>query len=190
MPLIADSIRNLSASLTVMAIVIAGLLLGRDVLIPLALATLLAFDSAPIVRALVARRVPRGLSVTAVMISVVIIIVGASALFSAQMLSLTAELGTYKANLVEKARTLSGSGSTEGVIKRAVDSVDALEKEIKREWSRSQSQPGRESREECSRRRHQGERVGRLLEQCSCRRRAFGASGIDVLVHAVSAVAA
>ncbi len=141
MPLIADSIRNLSASLTVMAIVIAGLLLGRDVLIPLALATLLAFILAPIVRALVARRVPRGLSVTAVMISVVIIIVGASALFSAQMLSLTAELGTYKANLVEKARTLSGSGSTEGVIKRAVDSVDALEKEIKREWSRSQSQP-------------------------------------------------
>lgn len=52
MPLIPDASRNVAAGMTVAASFIAGLYLGHDILIPLALAVLLSFVLAPIVRSL------------------------------------------------------------------------------------------------------------------------------------------
>ena len=43
MPLLADNLRNLSASLIVMALVIAALVVGSAIFIPLAIAVVIAF---------------------------------------------------------------------------------------------------------------------------------------------------
>jgi predicted PurR-regulated permease PerM len=135
MPMIADSARGLAAALTIAALIIAALVLGREVLIPFALATILAFILAPFVRFLSARRVPRGGAVALVLATLVGVLVLGSVVFSAQLLSLTASLAGYKDNLVQKIRVVTGARSGEGVIKKAADSVDLLEKEFKKETS-------------------------------------------------------
>lgn len=135
MPLVADTARSFTMALITATCIIAGLALGRDILMPLALAALLAFILIPMVKWLGAHNVPHGIAVAGVMISLVIFLISASGVFSAQMLSLTADLGTYKANLITKVRSISAGRTSEGTLKRAIDSVDSLETEIKREWS-------------------------------------------------------
>lgn len=136
MPLLSENLRNLSASLTVFALVIAGLVLGRDILIPLALAAVLAFILAPIVLALTKRRVPHGLAVSGVLLAVIAVVIGLSAILSAQMLTLTASLGTYRHNITEKFKVVTSAGQGNGVFKQALDAVDNLGRAIESEWQR------------------------------------------------------
>ncbi len=134
MPLFADNVRNLYASLVVVALVIAALVLGQDILIPLAVATLIAFILNPIVRRLMNWRVPEGLAVSLVLMGVIAATVMMSTVLTTQMLSLAAELQTYKQNLVEKVRYVSAFGKGEGAIKRATDAVENLGAAIENEF--------------------------------------------------------
>jgi len=59
MPMASTTIRDLAASLIVTALLVLGLVLGRQVLVPFALATILAFILAPVVRFLIAHRPSR-----------------------------------------------------------------------------------------------------------------------------------
>ena len=141
MPLIADNARALYASLVIFAIVVAGLVLGRDVLIPLAISASLAFILSPIVAWLVARRVPHGLAVPGLVVTVVLALAGLTAVFSAQVVSLAGELSTYQANLVQKVRTLAEAAKSEGALKRAAESLAALEKNITSELKQQETVP-------------------------------------------------
>ncbi len=148
MPLLADNVRNLYASLVVVALVITGLVLGKDILIPLAVATLVAFILNPIVIRLMRWRLPEALAVAIVLSGVIALTIVMSTVLSSQMLSLTGELQTYRQNLVEKVRYLSAFGKGDGAIKRASDAVEnlgaAIEREIKpgRGPTASPSEPG------------------------------------------------
>jgi predicted PurR-regulated permease PerM len=141
MPLVADSIRSLMAGLVVAAIVVAGLVLGREVLIPFAIATILSFILQPLARWLSLRSLPYTIAVTAVFAGLIVLILAFSIILSGQLLSLTAGLSSYRANMIEKARILRGIGSGEGVIKQAVDTVDKLGREIGEELSKPASPP-------------------------------------------------
>ena len=59
MPMASNSTRDLAAFLIVTALLIPALVLGREVLTPLALATILAFILAPVVRFLIDHQRPR-----------------------------------------------------------------------------------------------------------------------------------
>jgi len=133
MPMFTDSIRGLAAALTITALMIAALVLGRDVLIPFALATVLAFILAPIVRYLVGHRVPRGAAVGLVVLTLVAVLIAGSVMFSGQLLSLTASLAGYKDNLVQKVRLVTGARTGDGAISKAAESVDQLEKAFKKQ---------------------------------------------------------
>ena len=135
MPLIADNLRNLFASMGVMALVIAGLVLGRDILIPLALATLIAFILSPIVRGLVNWRVPESAAVGFVLSSVLGLVVVMSVVLSAQLLSLAAGLPTYRQNFIDKVRNVKSLGSDDGVIRRASRAVETLGTAISQEFA-------------------------------------------------------
>ena len=136
MPLLADSLRNLSASLIVIALVIVALVVGRDLFIPLAVAIVIAFILAPLVRWLAARHVPQPVAAVGVLGMAIVVLVGLSLAFSAQLLSLTAELDSYKQNLITKVRTVADYGRSDGVVKRAVTAVETLGAEIERELGR------------------------------------------------------
>ncbi len=133
MPMFADSNRGLAATLTIAGLIVAALVLGREILIPFALATILAFMLAPIVRFLSNRRVPRGAAVGSVVLALVAVLIVISLLFSAQLLSLTASLSGYKENLTQKVRLVTGSQAGDSAIRKAAESVDILEQEFKKE---------------------------------------------------------
>jgi predicted PurR-regulated permease PerM len=134
--MLADSLRNLSASLIVMALVIAALVVGSAILIPLAIAVVIAFVLAPVVRWLTARRVPQPVAAIAVLGIAILLFLALSFAVSAQLLSLTAELGNYQHNLVEKVRAIAEMGRSNGLISRAVSAVEALGADIARELGR------------------------------------------------------
>lgn len=133
MPMVAGTIRDVAAALVIAALLIAALVFGSAILIPLALATILSFILAPIVKRLARWRIPRAVAVMIVVTLAVAGLLAASAVFSAQLLSLTASLATYKDNLVQKVRIVTGSNSDASILKRASESIDVLENALKHE---------------------------------------------------------
>lgn len=105
--------------------VLIAVVYGRDVLMPLSLAGVLAFALAPAVSWLARRKVPRSAAVAIVLLTLVGAGIWGATIFSAQILSLTTSLAGYKDNLAEKARSLS-PGVSGGAVQRAADSLNAL----------------------------------------------------------------
>lgn len=135
MPLIANTLRTLTAALITAALLVAALVLGREILVPLALAVISCFVLVPLVRWFEQRGMPEWLSVTAVVTVVTGILLAASFALSAQLLSLAADLPAYKTNVVEKVRTVVGGSISTGIVTRAIDAVESyqtmLEDELK-----------------------------------------------------------
>ncbi len=142
MPMLADNIRSLHASLTITALFVAALVLGADLLIPLAIATILSFILNPIVKKLVRWRFPRSLAVAIVLGGSFFATLALMAVLSAQILSLTAGLQTYRENLVEKARWVSTLGQGTGTLQKASDAVEAIDKAIRHEFDDPTKQMG------------------------------------------------
>jgi predicted PurR-regulated permease PerM len=140
--MLADNLRTLHASLMITALVIAALVLGADLLIPLAIATILSFILSPIVKKLVRWQFPRSLAVAIVLGGGFISAVSLTAVLSTQILTLTAELQTYRENLVEKARWVSSLGQGTTTLQRASDAVEAIDDAIRREFDDPTKQTG------------------------------------------------
>ena len=138
MPLVADNARQLAAALVVFSALVAALVLGRAVLMPLALAVLVSFILAPIVRRLTRWGLPNGLAVGAALTAAIAMFLAVTIIFSAQVLTVTASLENYKANIVAKARAVATLSRDDGVITRAVNAIDKLGYEIGREIQRGQ----------------------------------------------------
>ncbi len=141
MPMLADNLRTLHAGLVVAAIVVAALVLGAELLIPLAMATILSFVLSPIVKKLVRWKLPRSVAVGVVLGGSVVLATALTAVLSAQMLALTADLQTYRANIVDKARWISSFGQGDGTIRRASEAVEALDTAIRKEFTDATAPP-------------------------------------------------
>ena len=112
------------------ATTVAALYLGRDVLIPLALAILLSFALAPLVTWLYRRGLPRVPAVLTVMLFVTMLIGGFAAVVASQLTHLGQQLPTYEANLRAKARELAAAAPGGGVIDRTADLLREFSREI------------------------------------------------------------
>ncbi len=88
------------------ALGILGLHAGQDLLIPLALAALLAFVLDPLVSWLRRWSVPRGLAVGLVMAMALSLLLGAGLLMAQQVNDLAKELPTHRRNIQQKLRDL------------------------------------------------------------------------------------
>lgn len=133
MPLFADNVRALYASLVVAALTIAALILGRDILVPLVVAAILSFILAPVANWLAQRGVSRPLAVSGLVAALVAGIVALTAIFSMQLVQLTGELATYKYNLIHKTRMIAEMAKGDGALKKASDALDTIEKDISKE---------------------------------------------------------
>src|SRR6185312_10868120 len=141
MPLLADSLRKISSALIVAAIFIASLVLGREVLVPLALSVIACFVLVPIVRWLEKHSLPEWLSVTSVVVVVTAILLGASIALSSQLLSLAAELPAYRTNVLTKVHTVVGGSLPSGVVSRAVDAVETYQQMLNQEFKFDTASP-------------------------------------------------
>lgn len=131
MPLLSETFNKLASALIVAALLIAGLVLGKDLLIPLTLAAVLTFVLSPIVRQLTQWRLHRALAVALVMLGLLATVVGFTGVVSTQFISLAAGMEGYRTNILEKVRAVTGSGKSD--ISRAAEAVDSLSEAIQKE---------------------------------------------------------
>jgi AI-2E family transporter len=99
------------------ALIIAALYLGQDLLIPLALAALMAFVLAPLVERLRRRGVPQRIAVGLACVATLITLVTAGVLVARQLRDLVIDLPTYQQNIQSKLRQLREGGSGNDFLK-------------------------------------------------------------------------
>jgi predicted PurR-regulated permease PerM len=112
------------------AILIGTLYLGREVFVPIALAVLLSFVLAPLVRLLQRCHVPRGLSVVSVVFIAFVSIFALGGVIATQLNQLAGDLPRYESNMREKIKTVRGTAATSGTLERAADVLQDLGKEL------------------------------------------------------------
>jgi len=112
------------------ALVVAVLYVGRDVLIPLAIAILLSFLLSPIVTFLLRARVPRVAAVIATA-SMAFVVIGAFGLLvGTQATQLARDLPSYQENIAEKLRDFREASPRGGLIDRLTEMFRALRAEV------------------------------------------------------------
>jgi predicted PurR-regulated permease PerM len=116
-----------TSSLAGLLIAAAILYLAREVLIPLALAILLSFLLAPLVRRLEGWRLGRVFSTLVAVAIAVSAIAGIGWIATKQALSLTAKLPEYRATISKKIRAVREP--SDGTLGRAAEAIKELENE-------------------------------------------------------------
>jgi predicted PurR-regulated permease PerM len=114
----------------VSAVIVGALYFGRELFVPIALAILLSFVLAPLVRALQRWRIPRGLSVFTVVLLAFLSIFAIGGLIAAQLTELAGDLPHYQVTMREKIKSLRGAGATTGTLERAADVLQDLGREL------------------------------------------------------------
>lgn len=116
--------------LLAVAVVVTALYFGRDLLIPLALATLLAFVLAPLTDRIRRLGIPRAVTVTVVVAITLGALIGLSMFMAGQVRVLGKELPTYQNNIAAKFDRFRAQLRTPGVFSEASRVIDAVESEI------------------------------------------------------------
>jgi predicted PurR-regulated permease PerM len=111
-------------------VVVAALYFGREVLVPIALAVLLTFVLAPLVRLLQRWYFPRIVAVVLVALIAFAAIFGLGALMVSQVSQLAGNLPGYQSTLAEKIQSLQGVAGGTGTLERASEVLQDLSKEI------------------------------------------------------------
>jgi predicted PurR-regulated permease PerM len=121
---------NAAAGLIVVALVIFGLYVGRDLLIPLALAGILSFILFPVVRRLTNWGVPQGLAVTLVGTALIAAALGSAAFAGRQVAQLLEEVPRHEMNLREKAQHVHSFLGGTGIWLRTIETLRNVEQEV------------------------------------------------------------
>jgi predicted PurR-regulated permease PerM len=121
---------NAAAGLIVITLVIFALYVGRDLLIPLALAGILSFILFPLVRRLTNWGVPQGLAVTLVATALISAVLGGVGFAGRQVAQLLEEVPRHETNLREKARHVHLFLGGSGIWQRTIETLRNVEQEI------------------------------------------------------------
>ncbi len=116
--------------LLIAALVITGLYIGRDVLLPLALAILLAFVLTPPLLMLRRIKVPRVLAVVTVVTIAFAIIFALGWLLSREVTHLAGQLPTYRTTLSEKITAIRGGMTGSPVFEQAGAVLSDLQNQL------------------------------------------------------------
>ena len=110
--------------------VTAILYLGKEVLLPLAIALLLTFALAPIVSALRKMSVPKIVAVSLTVATAFIVIAAFAFLVATQVSNLAQNIPTYQSNVIEKIRSLKELGAGGGIIERLTGAAERVGQEL------------------------------------------------------------
>ena len=119
-----------AASAVVAAIIIGTLYLGREVFVPIALAILLSFVLAPLVRLLQRWHVPRVVAVIGVVVLAFVGIFALGGIIARQVTELAGDLPRYQVTMREKIQSLRGATAASSTLERAADVLQDLGKEL------------------------------------------------------------
>src|SRR5580700_5078217 len=111
-------------------VIVAALYFGREVLVPIALALLLSFALAPLVRFLQGWHVPRMFAVIIVVLAAFAAVFSLGALMVSQVNELASDLPRYQSTLREKIQSLRGAAAGTGTLERASQVLQDLSSEL------------------------------------------------------------
>jgi predicted PurR-regulated permease PerM len=121
------------------------LYLGREILVPIALAILLSFVLAPAVRALQRARFSHGVAVFSVVFATFALISILGIVVAGQMAGLVADLPKYQATITEKISRIRGDGGATSIFGRAADLFSNVSKELDRPKASASDKDGKET---------------------------------------------
>ncbi len=130
------------------AIVIAALYFGRDILIPLALATLLAFILTPLIGLLRRYWVPRLAAIGAAVTVALMLVALVSIAVGAQLVQLANDLPVYQRNISLKIERLKELSPSDGLVSRVSNALRSLEQQLS---PRAKPQPPEQAKQEVER---------------------------------------
>jgi len=113
-------------------VIVSALYLGREILVPIALALLMSFVLSPLVRILQGWRFPRMLAVLVVVLAAFGAIFSLGALMVSQVDQLANDLPRYQSTLREKIQSLRGAAASTGTLERASAVLQDLSSELDR----------------------------------------------------------
>ena len=117
-------------SLMAAALVVTGLFLGREVLVPFVVAVLLSFVLAIPVRVLQGWGLGRAIPVTIVVLLAFVAIFAVAAVLVSQISELAADLPRYQVTIREKIASLKGAASGSGLLERLAAMLQSLSDEL------------------------------------------------------------
>jgi len=120
----------LAYALIVASLIIALLILGREIIEPLVIAALLAFILSPLIRRLRHWGVWRVPSVVLTVLFALAVLSALGTVIALQITQLAEDLPTYETNLRTKIRALGGGKLTSGALERASGTLKDLQEEI------------------------------------------------------------
>lgn len=121
-----------AAPFVIGAIVVAGLYIGHELFVPLALAILLSFILAPVVVVLRRLRVGRVLSVVLAVLLAVTIFATLGTIVTMQMTRLAADLPRYEYTIRDKVQRAQAALGSSGVVENASSVLKGVSKELEK----------------------------------------------------------
>jgi predicted PurR-regulated permease PerM len=112
------------------AIIVMVLYYGREIIIPIALAVLLSFVLAPLVRLVQRLRIPRSLAVVSVVVIAFAFIFAMGSLLATQLTQLAGDLPRYQSTISEKIQSFRETTAGRGTLERASSMLKDLSKEL------------------------------------------------------------
>jgi predicted PurR-regulated permease PerM len=103
---------------------------GREIIIPIALAVLLSFVLAPLVRLVQRLRIPRSLAVVSVVVIAFAFIFAMGSLLATQLAQLAGDLPRYQSTISEKIQSFRETTAGRGTLERASSMLKDLSKEL------------------------------------------------------------
>ena len=120
-----------SSNLLVGAVIISALYFAREILVPIALAVLLSFVLAPLVRFLQRLKLPRSVAILGAVTIAMTIALSLATMVMIEVNQLANDLPRYQTTLSEKMRALHDKVGSAGVLKNASKMLKDLDKELK-----------------------------------------------------------
>lgn len=119
-----------TATAILAVMIVAMLYFGRDIFVPVALAILLSFVLAPVVRLLQRTHVPRAAAVIGVVLFAFALIFAMGSLLATQLAQLAGDLPRYQSTISEKIQSFRDTNASRSTLERASDMLKDLGKEL------------------------------------------------------------
>ncbi len=129
----------------VAAIVVAGIYFGRPILVPLALAILIAFALSPLLRLLRKLKLGRVPSVLVSVLFAVVVMVALGTFIGSQAARVAAQLPHYQTNLAKKIQSVRGTATSNSVVRSAMAVLNNLGNEVAGPPSPPQTETGQKT---------------------------------------------
>jgi predicted PurR-regulated permease PerM len=126
-----SAVVNGAAGMIMAGLLVAALYAGRDLLIPLAIAGMLSFVLAPLVRRLVGWGLPHGASVAFVVVVLLGLLFAGATVTGREVTQLLEDLPNHETNLRDKARFVHLELGGSGIWQRAAATIRNIEQEVR-----------------------------------------------------------